>query len=110
MEKFASDIAYKMKKVDPSLLSHGQGNIVCSTQEWLKEVTKMSNLFDHHHPPNALVESPGCVLNFTKLLKLKFPHRNAKILYEVAKRKTKVQISGETRDYWTQKPCTFDMI
>ena len=31
MEKFANTIAYKMKKVDSSLLTHGQGNIICST-------------------------------------------------------------------------------
>ena len=43
LEKFATSIAYKMKKVDLSLLSEENGNTFCSSPEQLKEVTEMSN-------------------------------------------------------------------
>ena len=68
------------------------GTILTPSVNWIKDVTRMYNLFKKHHPLPNLRQGPGLVSEFTKVLQTNFPNYDHAVLKEFAFIRTNLQI------------------
>ena len=95
-------------KIPASMFSNAinKGGLITPTDEWLSDVTKMDEMFEHHHPKDQLVKGVGLVGDFSKKLHDAFPNRKTALLDYFCRARTRARIRHMNRKIMEPKRGT----
>jgi hypothetical protein len=72
--------------------SMNRGGLTYPSEVFLREVKKMEQMFNNHHPPNGLRCGQGVVGDFLDIVVQEFPNRDRAILALFARTRTYVRM------------------